>query len=466
MRHYDPDIFRHVTQGNVEAGVRVFIAIFLIPSLWWLCQQLPVDATVQSGMFIFLLAAAFWLSELIHLSFTALMIPVVAVLLGLASPEQAFRNFAHPIIFLFLGGFALASAFRTQGLDRDIARLIIAATGSRPLLACLMLFLVAAILSMWISNTATTAMLMPIALGLLSSVKASEQQRLYWFVLLGIAYSASVGGMGTIIGSPPNAIAAATLNLAFMDWLRLAMPVVALALPVLWLGLFTLIRPNPSALRFDADANDAGIVWSQDKLIVLVVFALTASAWIFSRPLGELMGVSSQMDALIAIAATVVLGLSGLLPWVNLQRDTEWGVLLLFGGGLTLSFLLQDTGTSMWIAEQVSAGLQGMPDWALLFVLLLFVIFMTEFSSNTALAALLIPSFAISAEYLGLNVEQVTVAIAVAASCAFMLPVATPPNAIVFGTGFVPQRVMMRYGFVLNWGAALLLTLLFVTQLR
>ena len=447
-------------------AVKTVAVLIFAMVLWWGCQQVPVEPSIRSGLFVFVLAAVFWLTELVHLAFTALLIPVLAILLGIATPEQAFQNFAHPIIFLFLGGFALAAAFRAHGLDRDIASLIIHATGSRPLLACLAFFLVAAMLSMWISNTATAAMLMPIALGFLSNANASTQARLYWFVLLGIAYSASVGGMGTIIGSPPNAIAAATLQLSFTDWLRLVLPVVVIALPLLWLALFVLIRPNTSALQLDGRVSDSRLVWTREKIMVLGIFVVTASAWVLGRPLGEFFGVDSQMDALVAMMATVVLGFSGLLPWKQLQDNTDWGCLMLFGGGLTLSFLLLETGTSAWMAAQLGVYLQEMPLWLLVCVLLLFVIFMTEFSSNTALAALLIPSFAITAEYLHLDVEQLTVAIAVAASCAFMLPVATPPNAIVFGTGFVPQRVMMRFGLVLNIGAAFLLTLMFYRQLE
>ncbi|WP_406667480.1 SLC13 family permease [Gallaecimonas sp. GXIMD1310] len=419
----------------------------------------PLGAQVSAGLALLLLAGTLWMTEAMPVTITALLVPVLAALLGVLPVKEALANFAHPIIFLFLGGFALASALKEQGLDKAMASAVMRLAGGRVWLSVLLLFITSAFLSMWISNTATTAMMLPLALGLLSGMEPAPSPGTRIFVLLGIAYSASLGGMGTLVGSPPNAIAAGYLGYQFDDWLALGLPLMLILLPLAWGVLFWQLRPALAA-RSEPQQGVA-FEWSRGRLLTMVVFAATVLCWIFSSLLSKALGGIKDFDALVALSATVLVGALGLSSWKAIERDVDWGVLLLFGGGMTLSAVLKVTGTSAWLAHGLSSLTTGAPVWLLYGLIAAFVVFLTELASNTASAALLVPLFGGIAGALGLPVQSMAVLIALAASCAFMLPVATPPNAIVFGSGMVPQRVMMRTGLWLNLLAIVVLTLVF-----
>ncbi len=415
---------------------------------WLVYASLDVEPEVAKGLGILCFIALMWLTETLHVSVTALLVPTLAVLAGVFSVKDAFVNFANPIIFLFLGGFALAAGLRKQGLDRFIARQVVCLAGGNLLRACLMLFALAAFLSMWISNTATSAMMLPLALGILSQFDYDKNRPLYLFVLLGIAYSANVGGIGTLVGSPPNAIAAAAIGLDFAGWLKVGLPMVAILLPVMVLVLLLILRPNLN-MHFE-DQQQAEFKMTSERWRVLVIFAVTVLMWLCSKPISQGLGISKGMDSITALIAIVLLCASRVVQWKDIEKSTEWGVLLLFGGGITLSALLKTTGASLFLASQVSQLVAGTGLFLFLLMLVSFVVFLTELASNTASTALLVPIFISIAQEMGLPPTTLAIAIAIAASCAFMLPVATPPNAIVFGTGWVPQRDMMRVGIVLN----------------
>ncbi|MBU3070104.1 DASS family sodium-coupled anion symporter [Aestuariicella sp. G3-2] len=391
--------------------------------------------------------AILWLTEAIHVTFTALLVPLLAIWMGLLNTQSALSNFANPIIFLFFGGFALAAALHQQGLDRMIANRILSLAKGRFFVAALLLFLVSALLSMWISNTATTAMMLPLALGLLGNLDPKEHRKTYVFMLLGIAYSASIGGIATLVGSPPNAIAASEAGLSFNEWMAIGLPISLLMLPLATLTLYFIFRPN---LSLNISIDHAPTEWTQGKIITLIIFLCTIAMWVFSKPLSALLGGIDKFDSWVAIMAIVMIGLTQSASWKQIEKQTDWGVLLLFGGGLTLSSVLKITGTSVFLADSMTQILDAAPIFISLLGISLFVIFLTELASNTASAALLVPVFAAVAEPLGLSPVITSAVIAVAASCAFMLPVATPPNAIVFGSGYVLQKDMMRAGLVLN----------------
>ena len=299
-------------------------------------------------------------------------------------------------------------------------------------------------------------MMLPLALGLLSRVDAKREPGTYLFVLLGIAYCASIGGIATLVGSPPNAIAAAEVNLSFLDWMILGAPVSALLLPVTVGLLYWLTSPQLNH-RFELDR--APVEWNHTRVLTLVIFAVTVLCWIFSGPLNKLLGGLAKFDALVAIMAIVALGATRVVQWKDIEKTADWGVLLLFGGGLCLSAVLKITGTSVFLAESLGALLQNTGMAFTVLCVVTFVVFLTEFASNTASAALLVPVFASIAETLGISPVLLSAMIAISASCAFMLPVATPPNAIVFGSGFVAQRDMMRVGMYLNVICIFLITL-------
>ena len=417
-------------------------ALFVALQLW-----LPFEPAIVDGLSILIFIAVLWLTEALDVSITALLVPILAVAFGVLDTTKALASFANPIIFIFLGGFALASALHAQKIDTAIANKVLTLARGRFSLAVFMLFAVSAGLSMWISNTATTAMMLPLILGVLHQLNEEEQRPTYIFVLLGVAYCASIGGIATLVGSPPNAIAAAQNNMTFADWLTLAGPLSLILLPVMLAVLFMVIRPN---LNHHFSTEHEPLEWTKPRLLTLGIFGLTVLFWIFSSPINKLLGGLPKFDTVIAISAIVALGLSRVVTWKQIEKTTDWGVLMLFGGGICLSAILKATGTSVFLADHIGGFLQGAPLILVIMAIVTFVVFLTEFASNTASAALLVPVFAAIAESLGIPAVILSALIAVSASCAFMLPVATPPNAIVYGSGYVAQKDMMRAGFWIN----------------
>ncbi len=418
----------------------------------------PGEPALNSGLGILLAIALLWLSEALPLAVTALLVPVLAMATGLMQGPQAFASFAHPIIFLFLGGYALAAALHQQGLDRWLASRFLILGRGKLLPASLLLFAATAVLSMWISNTATTAMMLPLVLGLMESLP-EKNGRTGWFLLLGLAWSANIGGMGTLVGSPPNAIMAAETGIGFNQWLQVGLPASLLLWPLGMAMLYLLFHPANLHETTTAE-EETGKHWNLQQKLTAVIFLLTVLAWIFSKPLAQWLGIAKGMDSWVAISALVVLHALGLLRWETLRQRTDWGVLILFGGGLVLSGILKASGASLWLTQSLLEPLQALPGWVLILGLTLFVVFLTELASNTATTALLLPLLLPLAPELGLQPLVVAFLLSISVSCAFMLPVATPPNAMVFGTDLLPQRVMMRAGLYMNWLAALLLSLL------
>jgi sodium-dependent dicarboxylate transporter 2/3/5 len=418
-------------------------------------QMAPGPDALRAGLALFTLIGGLWMTQALHLSVTALLVPLLASSAGLMDLRGALSAFAHPIIFLFLGGFALAAALQQQGLDRALAQTVLRLAGGQRSLAVALLFALTALLSMWISNTATAAMMLPLALGLLghngtegnsASTEAGPRERI--FVLLGVAYSASIGGIGTLVGSPPNAIAAAQAGIGFAEWMAFGIPLVILLMPLMAGVLYLVLRPRLGG-RIALQAP-APFPWTPARRVTLLIFALTAAGWTAAVPLGNALGIANDMDSWVALVAVVALVASRAVSWQTIERQTHWGVLLLFGGGLALSQVMQVSGASGFLADALVSALQGSASIWLVLGVVAFVVFLTELVSNTASAALLIPIFLGVAQAMGLPGALLAVAIAVSASCAFMLPVATPPNAIVFATDQVPQADMMRCGFVLN----------------
>jgi sodium-dependent dicarboxylate transporter 2/3/5 len=409
----------------------------------------PPDA-LRAGLALFVLVGGLWMTQALHLAVTALLVPVVAVLAGLLDLRGALAPFAHPVIFLFLGSFALAAALQQQGLDRALAAAMLRLAGGRRARAVGLMLVLTAALSMWISNTATTAMMLPLALSLLEGGGARHPvgPRERAFVLLGVAYSASIGGIGTLVGSPPNAIAAAQAGIGFGAWLAFGLPLVLLLLPLMALVLYVLLRPTLAG--HIALTQGDPIVWNAPRRWTLAVFVLTAALWAAGAPLARMLDIAVDTDSVVALAAVVALVAGGAIGWPQIERRVPWGVLLLFGGGLALSEVMAASGASRYLAGRLVDALQGAPLWLLLLGVVAFVVFLTELVSNTASAALLVPVFMGVASVLGLPPAMLAAAIAASASCAFMLPVATPPNALVYATEGVPQATMMRCGFVLN----------------
>lgn len=432
----------------------IVIADFLL--LLALLNFLPFDAQVNKGLSILIFIAILWLTEAIHISITALLVPILAVALNIFNTPVALSSFADPIIFLFLGGFALASALNKQELDKAIASYVLNIAKGRLQVAVFLLFAVTAALSMWISNTATAAMMLPLVIGMLHQLDKEENESTWIFTLLGVAYCANIGGIATLVGSPPNAIAAAETGLTFIQWLKKALPITLLLLPAAVAVLYVVIKPD---LNHQVIVKKKSIQWDTHKKATIFIFIMAVIFWVFSTPINAALGGFSSFDTLVAMGALIALVLTGVVGWKDIEKSTDWGVLVLFGGGLCLSAILKETGTSLFLAQNLSALLGGAGSFVAILVIVTFVVFLTEFASNTASAALLIPVFVAVAPNLGVDPITLAILIAVGASCAFVLPVATPPNALVFGTGYVPQKSMMRAGLWLNLTCILILSI-------
>ena len=437
--------------GLVGPALRALLCVLLAAGVF---AAVPGGDGLRTGLALFTLIGSLWMTQALHLSATALLVPLLAVLGGLLSVPAALAPFAHPVIFLFLGGFALAAALQHQGLDRALAQRVLRLAGGRRASAVLLLFVLTALMSMWISNTATAAMMVPLALGLLrgaGDADHGDEPAMGWreesFVLLGVAYAANIGGIGSLVGSPPNAIAAAAAGISFAQWLSIGLPAVALLLPLMVGVLFVVLRPR---LGGRVAMACEPIEWTPGRRVTVAVFSLTAAGWIFATPLAHALGIAADIDSMVAMAAVVALLSLGAIDWPQLERRVHWDVLLLFGGGLVLGRVMEVSGGSRFLADALVHQLHGAPPLLVLLSVVAFVVFLTELVSNTAVAALLVPVFLVVGDALGLRGPLLAGAIAVAASCAFMLPVATPPNAIVYGTGQVPQATMMRCGLALN----------------
>jgi solute carrier family 13 (sodium-dependent dicarboxylate transporter), member 2/3/5 len=421
--------------------------------------------------------AVWWITEAIPMAVTALLPVIVFPLLGVASFRSSAQAYAHPLIFLFLGGFIVSIALQKWGLHRRFAVSLLRRIGNQPAQLVGGFMLATAVLSMWMSNTATTIMMLPIALSVIGG--REEDTEFSKCLLLGIAYSASIGGMATLIGTPPNLFVASYFNdvlqidIGFLRWMLIGVPCSAILLPSAWFYLtrihFSLARSaNPVAQSI----SGPGLVWRDLDFAAratLVVFLGLVFAWLL-RPLVKDISVlgylpfvnfSDELIALIAAAVLFVLPVDldqrkFILDWDD-TRDLPWGTLILFGGGLSLAASINSTGADQVIGQWIS-HIPGYSPIVLIAVIVALVIFLTELTSNIATTATLVPILAASAPLLGLDVNVVVPLIALAASCAFMLPVATPPNAIIFSSGRIRGTDMAKAGLTMNVLALLVIT--------
>lgn len=448
----NPSLF---PQGTHKSLLTVVAAALIS---WVVYSVLPYDIPANKGLAILLFVAILWFTEALHITVTALIVPVLAAVSGVPGmgTKQALAGFADPIIYIFFGGFALATALHVQKLDRKIALWLISLSRGNMLVSVLALFAVTAFLSMWISNTATTAMMLPLAMGMMSHLDPEKDRKTFVFVLLGIAYASSVGGLGSLVSSPPNAIAAKALGLDFRGWMNYGLPMMLALMPLVLFSMYVVLRPDFSRKVDIGDSEP--IPWNLPRLLTLLVFIVTAIAWILGAQIKSTFGIDSP-DTVVALAAAVTVVVLGLVTWRDVAANTDWGVLLLFGGGIALSSLLDKSGASLALGQALASQFVTTHPFIVILAVAAFIIMLTEFTSNTASAALLVPVFASIATQLNLPKEALVMVIGIGASCAFMLPVATPPNAIVFGTGLIKQREMMQVGMLLNVLCIILVTL-------
>jgi sodium-dependent dicarboxylate transporter 2/3/5 len=454
------------------------------------------------GMMVWM--AAWWLTEAVDIEVTALL-PIVAFpLLGIAPLSKVLPPYAADVIFLFMGGFIIGLAIERWGLDRRIAFFVLRLVGARPGAIIGGFMGVTAFLSMWVSNTACAAMMVPIALSVIDLVLRSRtgqglkesggipqdripERNFATGLLLCVAYAASIGGVATIIGSPPNGIAvrqAFQKEVSFFDWLLIGGPFTLIFLPVAWLMVTrVLFRAEIGEVaggrqHFKEEYRKLGSLTRGEK-VVLAVFCVTACLWIFSPLLKPIViaGVkplAGLSDAGIAMLAAMMLFLIPVdrakgvraMDWDTAVK-LPWGVLMLFGGGLTLAGSIEANGVSEFIGNS-SRGLSGLHPLLLLLAITAMTVFLSELTSNTAQVATMVPVLAAMAPVLGMNPYVLILACTLGASSAYMMPVGTPPNAIVFGTGLIRMPQMMKAGFWLNLAGILVivaLSWLFITPL-
>lgn len=431
---------------DLSIPIKLIVAAGWLFSSFAIAKLLNDNTTTQTGIALLILFAGLWMTEIFPLPVSALFVPVLGYLTHLMSASEAMAPFSSTIIYLFMGGFTLAALLRIHGIDRWLAQGVVTLTHGHLWYSITGFFLVTALLSMWMSNTSTTAMMLPIAMGLVS--KAYPRMRTY--VILGTAYCANVGGLATIVGSPPNGIASNALDLSFLAWFKVGLPTTVVLFPVVMALLWLVLKPEQNAQLADQKTENQPMQWTAQAKGSIALFLFTVICWVFAHPIGELLGVK-QFDRMVAIGITALAPALGLISWKELERKIDWGVLLLFGGGLCLSAILKQTGTSEWLASSLLSSLQSGQQWMLVIASITLMIFLTELASNTGSAAILIPVLMATADQFSPAITHVLIfGVGVAATCAFMLPVATPPNALAYGTGEIKLNQMLKAGLLLN----------------
>ena len=448
-------------------GLTVFVLMLFMPAPEGLTENAWKVAAIVTLM------AIWWATEAIPVPVTALLPLALFPLFQITSFKIAALPYANPNIYLFLGGFMLAIAIERSGLHKRMALKMILAAGSSGMKLIGGFMLVAALISMFVMNTSTTLMLLPIGLAVCSVVSTTipglnDQDKKFFdtALMLGIAYAATIGGMSTLVGTAPNIVFSAFMietygvEISMIDWMKLGVPLAAVMLISAWIILTKYVFPisfitsNDTKEHLHRMLDDLGPL-SKDELKISVIFGLTALAWIFRKGLDNFELLSGLTDAGIAIISAILLFMipssnnkDDLLNWDS-SNKLPWGLLILFGGGLSIAAQINSTGLGIWIGEGLSI-LGTVPPIMLIFFVAALIIFLTEITSNVATTSTFLPVFGAVAIGLGILPVSLTVPVCLAASCAFMLPVATPPNAIVYGSGKFTIATMMKAGFLLN----------------
>lgn len=484
-----PEQIPHEHAAHAESQrLPIWFGLALGLILFAVMQLLPEPGGMSEAAWnvasVAVLMACLWLTEAIPVPATALTPLALFPLLGLGSIKEVATPYSNPLIYLFLGGFMIALAVERWGLHRRIALRILSRSGTKPRHLVGAFMLTSAALSMWISNTASTVMMLPIALSVIAIVSAShrtEDDAAKTFgkcLLIATAYGASMGGIATLVGTPPNALLAGFVSsnlgieIGFAQWMVIGLPTSMIMLVLGWLILTRVVFPTgkdeiPGASAAISDELRALPPISRAEKLVATVFGLTALCWI-TRPLLQkhVTVLSNLSDAGIAITAGLCLfaipvklkGREFLLNW-DWAKRLPWGVLILFGGGLSLASQVSDSGLAAWIG----GALEVFSHWHLLLVIVLLttvIVFLTEMTSNTATTATFLPVIAALATAMEVEAIMLLVPAAMGASMAFMMPVATPPNAIVFGGGQLTIPDMAKAGFWINLAAIMVITLL------
>ena len=441
----------NLKQMIIIGGLFAFVTIlFLTPR--------DEDATFWYSIAVGGLMVTFWLFEVVPIYVTALFPFIFAIPLGVLEPSDLTAAYGHKYIYLFFGGFMLSLGLEKWDVHKQIAERIIRVVGTSKARIILGFLIATGLLSMWISNTATALMMLPMAMAVLSNVEHEKKSRFSVFLLLSVAYGASIGGMATLVGSPPNILMAGLLedkygiSVDFATWMKVGLPLSLILLTVVFLFFYMLLGKERKVGVHEMEHEKKP--WTPNQKRVMVLFTTIVLLWSFRTVLTKYTGINYSDEGVAVLGAILLFFLPGakksekLIEWKDTTR-LPWGILILFGGGMALAKMLEING----VIEQLSLVFHeyaSAPLYLLLGVLVIIAIFGTEIMSNMALVSVFVPvvaEFAIDTDY---SIIQLCMPITLAASCAFMLPVGTPPNAIVFSSGLLKINQMARTGFVLN----------------
>ncbi len=432
--------------------LRIAFALLLAASFLFI--SLPISEQAHAVLVITVLMGTLWFTEAMPLYVTALLGTLLLVVFASVTPKDAFHPYFSPTIVLFFGGFILARAMQKHGLDQQIAVSFISRFGKDPKNFLLGIMLITAFLSFWISNTAATAIMLPIVLFTLSKSRLRPLESSYGkAVVLGVAFAATIGGIGTIVGTPPNGITVANLAeqgiaVPFAEWLYYSLPFVVLFLPVAWLILTTVYRPEVKSIAL---AQKKG-KWTENHEKVLAIGGLTMVLWMTSF----YHGVS---DSVVALVPVVLLYLFGLLEKEDISK-IDWSVLLLFGGGLSLGAAIDASGLSLYLGSLLGGMVAGQSLFMLFLSVIVFAVIMTLSASNTATAALIVPVVIPLAAITGAGIKELAIIAGMGTSLDFLVPVGTPPSAIAYSSGYIRVWDMLRAGIFITIAGILMLVFL------
>ncbi len=466
-----------VNPASLGSGQK--LGLFLGPALAVIIVALPAPeglgfpAQLLAG--ITALMATWWMTEAVPVAVTSLLPLALFPLCGINGSRAVAVSYGHDFIWLFFGGFQLAFAVEHCGLHRRIALFLVRLVGTRADRLVLGFMLAVGLLSMWLLNTSTTLMMLPVAMAVAKAIDPDGDGPFGRALMLGVAYAASVGGMGTYVGTAPNGVFGGIardrgFELSFAEWMQFAAPLSVLLIFLIWWYLTRIAFAVP---RTDLAADHPAKValsermgpWSRAEVRVALVFSITVAAWVLRKPVVTALELPPKAisDATIAICAACSLYLvradgEPLMTWTR-SRQTPWHILILFGGGFALAGGFKSTGLSGFLGGGLATAVEGMPLLVVVLSVVLLVTFLTEVTSNTATANVLLPIIADLAIAMGLAPPLLMLPATLAASCAFMLPVATPPNAIVYGSQLFRIGHMVKAGVWLNIGTAVVITL-------
>ena len=457
-------------------GLLLFFSIVLNPTP----ESLSIEGWHVAA--VALLMAAWWGTEAVPLPVTAL-IPLAALpLLQVSSLKETAISYANPHIFLFLGGFILALAIQRSGLHKRLALSVVSKVNASAGSIVGTFMCISFFISMWVMNTSTTLMLLPICLAICVNIKealpglSNKQIKNFEIALfLGIAYASSIGGMSSLIGTAPNIVFAGfmqenfNIDISFLDWMKIALPIGLMMLVASFIILTKIIYPSTFEInaatknKIKKSLEELGKI-SRDEKKVFIIFLIAASLWIGRPYLKYHEMLSGLTDAGIAILAAIILFIlpsdnkkSNLLEW-NETKKLPWGLLLLFGGGLSLASSISSSGLGQWLGTSFSLLVELKP-WLIILLITTFIVFLTELTSNTATTSTFLPIATSIAVAISVAPISIAIPLVMASSLAFMLPVATPPNAIVYGSGKITIANMIKAGFILNLIGILIISL-------